>query len=233
MTTTLEHEQNLERSSSRPEQHEKLPRIAKSREFFTGDLNDGVSFSFNDAVIAAQKEMGPTLYLTPDSFGDIMPSDWATMRVGQALDAFDRAYETWAWQQLGYSEETITEARDAEAKPDTHTIETGEQISEAMTAFDERFANDPTAPPRQEYEAFVWRSFMDAHPELDTPSTDPYNPGAVEIRNPPETNASAEEAAAKEAFDTLLTEHPELDSLRDEYESDLAAYLEQKYSTPS
>ncbi len=212
-------------------QKNEMPKVSRSLDFFNGDLKEGVSFSFNDAVVAAQKEMGSAFYLTPESFGEIMPGDWAMHSAGEALVLFDEAYEVWVLQQMGYSPEEVAFSREVEANETSSDIRTEGDVRAALTEFDERFgdSNNPDAPPREEYVDFVWQAFMKAHPEL----SGPYNPGAVTIELPSSENQSPtlrdEERSAQQEFQQLLTQHPELEDLREDFSRDLETYLKQKY----
>lgn len=96
-----------------------IPEVPKSRELFGGDLNAGISYSFNDAVIEAQKQMGSSFYLTPESFSAIMSPDWGMQSAGAALDEFDKAYERYVMRMHKVPEEQITILQSHEDTPDS------------------------------------------------------------------------------------------------------------------
>lgn len=206
-----------------------MPVVSRSLDFFQGDLEGGVSFSFNDAVIAAQKDMGSAFYLTPESFGEIMPSDWAMRSAGDALLLFDEAYEAWVLRQMGYSPEEVDSSRESEGNEASDSIRTEADVRAALMEFDERFGDSRDAPPREEYADFVWQALIKAHPEL----SGPYDPGAVTIELQSFENQSPtledEERNAQEEFQQLLIQHPELEDLREDFSRDLKTYLKQKY----
>jgi hypothetical protein len=122
--------ETFENSPATPEQE--IPEIPKSREIFSGDIND--------AVIKVQQITG--FEITPE---------WWSIRVGnqgtteEILDRFDNAFEVFVHDAMG------GEALKAnkEEKGETQIITEAEA---ELNAFDKRYGSDPgTAPLRKEF----------------------------------------------------------------------------------
>ena len=234
--------ETLNRSPESTETPE-LPSVLKSRDLFAGDLDGEVSFGYNDAVIKAQAITG---YSVDQEWfeNNVAPgSDFSEMTAGEALDAFDTAYAKYVDEQNGKTPEQFENPEINAENPETESLDE-QVIAEELANFDKQFESNPDAFPRAEFEMFVEKALLEnqenATSEQEGDSTNPS--GAAPVATPLTGEASTIEAietqeseldineeieTAREAFEDLVSNHPELESLRAEYMSDLDKYAEE------
>lgn len=91
-----------------PEVHEFILPL-KSKDLYTGDPNSSISYDYNAAVIHSQESTGDgTFNLDENTFRAIMPGNWETLRAGEALAAFDKAYSAHVMRMQKMPEAQIT-----------------------------------------------------------------------------------------------------------------------------
>lgn len=215
--------------------------IPKSLDVFDGNLEAGVSWSFNDAVIDVQRAMGPEFYLTQSSFAEIMPSNWDRKSAGQALADFDRYFERFVLDKMGYSQEEIdlitTEPEDGQTEDEP--LDSQNKVEEmpvdaGQAQFDRDFMGIV-----MHYGDEVAITIPEEGSLDNVPNTKLV--GAVALVNTlaeAETSAAEtspiemdqERAANLDAFSKVIAEHPELRMLGDDFAADLEEYLQHKYT---
>lgn len=100
--------------------------IPKSREIFTGDIND--------AVIKVQQITG--FEITPEWWGEHVGNHGATEDI---LDRFDTAFEEFVHEQMG-----VSSPEDVAAAPERAVLA---EADTELQQFDEQFGDDPGAAP--------------------------------------------------------------------------------------
>lgn len=115
-----------EAPSRSPEKQIKVPEIPKSREIFTGDIND--------AVITVQQITG--FEITPEWWMSEVGNDGTTEEI---LDRFDNAFEKFVFAEMGIDSDEVSESTGVQLAP-------SEIVSEAETELVE-FDNAVTAEP--------------------------------------------------------------------------------------
>lgn len=102
-----------------------IPDIPKSREIFTGDINQ--------AVITVQQITGSEI--TPEWWGEKVGNHGATEDI---LDRFDAAFEEYVHEQMGFV------PREANEKTNEEIIS---EANDELAKFDEKFGDDPGSAP--------------------------------------------------------------------------------------
>ncbi len=230
---------------------EALPQveIPHSIDIFDGNMESGVSEAFNEAVITVQRAMGSEFYLTPASFGEIMPGDWQGYKAAKALETFDRAYQKFVLEKMGYSAEEIEiVAIDNEGEaPDISELGDGQtpfnrEFADIAARYDELDAaqTDKTLSSRLG-DLAVTKELL-AEGEISDPVTTSFPAEETGVRGKAEflesqssgqlyepAEATAERAETLRAFAELIDEHPEVVAQQAQFLEDLEKYLGQKY----
>lgn len=125
-----------------PEKQTKVPEIPKSREIFTGDIND--------AVIAVQQITG--FEITPEWWMNEVGNDGTTEEI---LDKFDNAFEKFVFAELGIEADERTDSTEDQLAP-------SEIVSEAESEMDE-FDNATLVVPELEPLRVEFLNALKAH----------------------------------------------------------------------